>query len=237
MVYMYLVFILKVEIKTTWEYIALTIEYLVSKNFVLSTYDFLSFVGKQPMYNGQAVNQTTSDTASSTSQLFPSSNTNQSSQASTAMFGSTQQAPYSTNQMYNPSASSTPPPQPYKPSSTQAPTSSQSYNQTTSGYTVPTCQAYSQSYNYQPTNGVPPSVSAPTQSYSGTSQAQVYIGGDKGYSSGSSVYGGSSINPYSRTAGGGGYPQQPPSTQPASGYDYSASGQYPNTYQPPYPNY
>lgn len=207
--------------------------------------DQFAQIGKQPVYNGKTVNQTSNDLTSSTSQLFQASN--QPSQSGPSMFGPSQQAlpttssqtPYPSNQPYNPSASSTPPPQPppqpYKPTPSQAPTNNQGYNQTASSYTGPTSETYSQNYNYQPTSSAPPStVSAPTQSYAGTNQAQVYIsGGDSNYPSGTAAYGASNVNPYSRTAGGTGYPQQPQ----GAGYDYTASGQYPSGYQPQYPNY
>lgn len=198
--------------------------------------DQFAQIGKQPVYNGQSVNQTPSDLTSSSSQLFPASNQpSQPGAGPAGMFGSGQQIPpttsqaaYPSNQQYNPTASSTPPPQPYKPVISQAPTTNQPYNQ---GYTAPT----SQNYNYQPTSSAPPppSVSAPTQSYAGTSQAQVYIGGDTTYPSGTSGYGAGNVNPYSRSTGGPGY------VQPAQGaaYDYNVSGQYPTNYQPQYPNY
>ena len=197
---------------------------------------FLS--GKQAMYNGQATNE-----------KIPA--ISQGYQASS--LSSTTQAYPSNNPAFNPSPRSTPPPQNYKSvpgqiPPTQAPPTQVPPTQTPSGngYNqssyAPTSQTYSQGYTYQPsstvTGGGAPSVSAPTQSYSGQSQAQVYIGGgDSGFQSGG--YGnsggntGTNPNPYSRTATGGTYPQQPP----AGGYDYSASGQYPTSYQAPYPNY
>ena len=176
----------------------------------------------------------------------------------TSSLTSTQASYPSSNPAFNPSPRSTPPPQNYKSAPSQVPpsqalpnqvpptqappsqvqppqlpTSNSAYNQ--SSY-APTSQTYSQGYTYQPGSSGAPSVSAPTQSYSGQSQAQVYIGGgDSSLASGG--YGNASAttptNPYSRTATGGVYPQQPP----AGGYDYSASGQYPTSYQAPYPNY
>lgn len=84
--------------------------------------------------------------------------------------------------------------------------------------------------------GVAPVVSAPTQSYAGQSQAQVFINAsESGFPSAAygNTNGSTATNPYSRTATGGVYPQQPP----AGGYDYSASGQYPTSYQGSYPTY
>ena len=182
------------------------------------------------MYNGQA----SSEKIPAISQGYQSSS-----------LSSVTQGPYSSG------SPATPPPQNYKsvpgqipPTQappTQAPPTqappSNAYNQ--SSY-APTSQSYSQGYTYQPSSSVTgvgaPSVSAPTQSYSGQSQSQVYIGGgDSGFPSGGygSTVGNTGTNPYSRTATGGTYPQQPP----AGGYDYSASGQYPTSYQAPYPNY
>jgi hypothetical protein len=189
------------------------------------------------MYNGQP----TSDITPAVSQQYQASS-----------LSNTTQAPYpSNNPAFNPSPRSTPPPQKSVPNQvpptqappthvqpTQPPTNS-AYNQ--NSY-APTSQTYSgsQGYTYQPssngTGGGAPSVSAPTQSYSGPNQAQVYIGGgESGYPSGGygNTGGTAATNPYSRTAGGGTHPQQPP----AGVYDYSASGQYPTSYQAPYPSY
>lgn len=191
-------------------------------------------IGKQAMYNGQPINQPVDKTPAINQGYSASSNITQ--------------AGYLGNQGLNPSPRSTPPPQPYKSTPSQGPptqippaqpqTANSSYNQ--SSYSAPTSQTYSLGYAYQPgstTVGSTPSVSAPTQSYSGQSQAQVYIGGgDPNFSSGgygNASQGSTGTNPYSRTAGGGTYPQQPP----AGGYDYSASGQYPTSYQAPYPTY
>ncbi|CAB4013767.1 TFG isoform X1 [Paramuricea clavata] len=191
-------------------------------------------IGKQVIYNGQP----TSDITPAISQQYQASS-----------LSNTTQAPYpSNNPAFNPSPRSTPPPQKSVPNQvppTQAPpTHVQPTQPTNSAYNqnsyAPTSQTYSQGYTYQPssngTGGGAPSVSAPTQSYAGPNQAQVYIGGsESGYPSGGygNTGGTTGTNPYSRTAGGGTYPQQPP----AGVYDYSASGQYPTSYQAPYPSY
>ncbi|XP_028413941.1 protein TFG-like isoform X2 [Dendronephthya gigantea] len=209
-----------------------------SKQMDSKAADQFDQIGKQAMLNGT---QPTSEKGLANTQGYSASN-----------FGNTTQAPYPSSAGFNPSQRSTPPPQTYKSAPNQAPSGQVPPSQTpptqpSSGYNqssyAATSQAYSQGYSFQPSSssnnggGGNPSVSAPTQSYSGQSQAQVYIGGgDPGYQSGAypgNTTGSSSSNPYSRTATGASYPQQPP----AGGYDYSASGQYPTSYQGPYPNY
>lgn len=157
-----------------------------------------------------------------------------------ASLGNTSQPNFHTanNQPFNPTTAQTqqpvqgynklPPPN-QVPQSHVPPPQTLAYDPNTYAQTA---QTYSQ-YNYQPNNGgVPvqnPNVSAPTQSYSGQNQSQVYIGAgvDPGFTTGTGYGnqgGNTNPNPYSK-------PSQ------AAGYDYSASGQYPTSYQPTYPNY